>query len=124
MIIADTSIWVDHLRLGDDVLADLLLANQIAGHPYVIAELALGSIRDRDKFLAMIEGLPTVLPTPLPDLREHIEQHRLYRRGIGFVDVALVTICLSDPNLRLWTRDKRLASIALELQIAFSPQAD
>ncbi|WP_338034682.1 PIN domain-containing protein [Jiella avicenniae] len=123
MIIADTSVWVDHLRQGDDFLEDLLLANQIAAHPYVTAELALGSVRDRGAFLAMIEGLPTVAPTPLGEVRQRIERHRLYRRGIGFVDVALVAACLSNSSLRLWTRDKRLASVALELQIAYSPNA-
>ncbi len=102
------------------MLQELLLGNQIAAHPYVIAELALGSIRDREKFLALLDGLPVVLPVPLGDLRDQIELYKLFRRGIGFVDVALVAACLMNTSLRLWTRDKRLATVASELQVAFS----
>ena len=41
LILADTSVWVDHLRAGDATLERRLHANEIACHPYVVAEVAL-----------------------------------------------------------------------------------
>jgi predicted nucleic acid-binding protein len=42
MILMDTSVWVDHVRRSDAVLAAALNANVVAIHPFVIGELACG----------------------------------------------------------------------------------
>jgi predicted nucleic acid-binding protein len=47
LILADTSVWIDHLRSSNRDLQQLLNQGQVAIHPFVIAELALGSLRER-----------------------------------------------------------------------------
>jgi predicted nucleic acid-binding protein len=42
VILADTSVWVDHLRHANARMASLLKEGEIAGHTFVIEELALG----------------------------------------------------------------------------------
>ena len=49
MILVDTSIWVDHLRVGDRTLVHLLSRAQVLAHPWVTGEIALGRLTDRDK---------------------------------------------------------------------------
>ena len=58
MILADTSVWVDHLRAGDKALAALLDAGMVLAHPFVIGELALGNLRPREIVLKSLTDLP------------------------------------------------------------------
>lgn len=58
MILVDTSIWIDHLRAGDDLLAKLLNAGRVLTHPLVIGELALGEMRQRGAILDALSNLP------------------------------------------------------------------
>ena len=60
MILVDTSIWIDFLRVGNDKLAGLLNANQVLTHPFIIGELACGNLRNRTEVLALLAGLPRV----------------------------------------------------------------
>ena len=39
-ILADRSVWVEHLRASDETLAALLDENLVVAHPFVIGELA------------------------------------------------------------------------------------
>lgn len=115
MILADTSVWVDHLRAGDEGLSALLKAGRVVCHPFVVAEVALGSLRDRTTVLGLLDGLPP-LPVVAPsEVRALIEARRLYGRGIGFVDVSLLASCLLVPGTSLWTRDRRLEAAAASL---------
>ncbi len=117
MILADTSIWVDHLRSGDAELERLLRANAVACHPLVVAEIALGSLKSRGKVLGFLDGLAS-LPVAEPDeVRRMLETRRLYGRGIGYVDAALLASCLLAPGTRLWTRDRRLQAVATEMGV-------
>ena len=60
LILADTSVWVDHLRRNHPQMANLLLAGQIVMHPFIVAEIALGSLRNRPKILAEMDALRSV----------------------------------------------------------------
>jgi predicted nucleic acid-binding protein len=40
MILVDTSVWIEHLRVGSDRLKTLLLDEQVFCHPFVVGELA------------------------------------------------------------------------------------
>ena len=57
MILADTSVWIDHLRDGNEAFARLLGAEQILTHPFVIGELALGHLEPRDLILRYLHNL-------------------------------------------------------------------
>lgn len=84
-------------------------------HPFVAAEIALGSVRDRRKNLAMIDDLREVNVAELDEIRQMIETHSLYSKGLGLTDVHLIASCLMSVGVQLWTRDKALATVAKSL---------
>lgn len=117
VILADTSVWIDHLRNNNEKLADALIAESIVCHPFVVAEIALGSLRDRNLVLGLLDGL-TSLPVVTPaEVRAMVEARSLYSRGIGYVDASLIASCLVVPGTTLWTRDRKLAAIATDLDL-------
>lgn len=115
MILADTSVWVDHLRSVNRELQELLEQGQIVIHPLVIAELALGSLRERAKTLALLDLLPQIKVAQMNEVRLTIEARRLYGLGIGLIDAHLVASILINPSTLLWTRDRRLRKVAESL---------
>jgi len=120
LILADTSIWIDHFRSGDKEMRQRLHRGEIAIHPFVIAELSLGSLKDRHKTLALLDQLPQVRVAQTGEVRVAIEARRLYRVGIGFVDVHLLASVFLDSSLVLWTRDRNLRLVAEALGIPTS----
>lgn len=108
MILADTSVWVDHFRKRDAELYRQLRRDNIAMHPFVAAELALGNLPDRRKTMAYLDLLPMARVAQASEVRSMIEARTLYRRGIGFVDAHLIASVLITPHTVLWSRDKRL----------------
>ena len=86
-------------------------------HPFIVAKLALGSLRDREQTLGMLERLPQVRVAQLSEVRRMIELHSLFSRGIGLTDAHLMASTLITPSTQLWTRDKRLLGIAQALGV-------
>lgn len=117
MILADTSVWVDHLRSRDSEMDNQLGKGQIAMHPFIVAEVALGSLRSRRRILEGMDTLLEVRVAELSEVRHMIEAHSLYSRGIGLTDAHLVASCLLTPGMRLWTRDGALLRVAQTLGI-------
>lgn len=117
MILADTSVWVDHLRSRDSEMENLLGRGQIAMHPYIVAEIALGSLRNRRQRLEDLESLLALPIAQLSEVRHMIEAHSLYSRGIGLTDAHLIASCLLTPGTQLWTRDGALLKVAQTLGI-------
>jgi len=118
LILADTSIWIDHLRSGNRELRKHLNHGNIVIHPFIIAELALGSVKERTKTLALLDLLPQVrVVAQVSEVRLTIEARRLYNRGIGLIDAHLVASVFINPSTVLWTRDKRLRKVAEGLGI-------
>jgi hypothetical protein len=122
LILADTSIWIDHfrsgsLRSGNKELRKHLNEGQIVIHPAIIAELALGSLEERTKTLALLDLLPQVRVAQLSEVRRMIEARRLDSLGIGLIDAQLIASVFINPPTVLWTRDKRLRKAAEGLGI-------
>ena len=117
MILADTSIWIDHLRSGNRQLRTLLDQGQIAIHPFIIAEIALGSLRERAKTVVLLDLLPQVRVARLSEVRLLIEARRLYSLGVGLTDAYLIASAFINSPTLLWTRDKRLRKAAEGLGI-------
>jgi hypothetical protein len=117
MILVDTSVWIDHLRRPEAKLQDLLQNDEIATHPLVRLELALGSIADREKVLNDMSLLVQAPVVRTDELFALVELRRLHRRGIGVTDLHLAASALFDRSLSIWTRDRRLGDIADELGI-------
>ena len=90
---------------------------QIVIHPFIIAELALGSLKERTKTLALLDLLPQVRVAQLSELRLMIEARCLYSLGIGLTDAHLIASAFIDAPTLLWTRDKGLRKAAETLGI-------
>lgn len=61
MILADTSIWIDHFRHVDAELRRIIEGDLLLCHPAVIGELALGSLRDRGSVIAFLAAQRAVV---------------------------------------------------------------
>ena len=118
MILVDTSVWIDHLRQKDDHLVITLLAGHVLIHPWVIGEIACGSLKDREQVLDLLRSLPLCSVALEDEVLLFIEQNKLMARGIGYVDVHLLA-STKLSGATLWTRDKRLLIIAKEMNIAY-----
>lgn len=121
MILVDTSIWVDHLRVGQPVLARLLEQGRVLAHPWVTGEIALGSLSQRQQVLGLLGGLPQAEVASASEVATFIEHHRLYGIGIGYVDVQLLAATRLTADARLWTKDTRLAAAAARLELVADP---
>jgi predicted nucleic acid-binding protein len=117
VILADSTIWIDLFRGRNLEMQRLLEDEKIVMHPFVAAELALGSLKDRRKTLAYLDRLPQVQVADLGEVRSMIEAHALYSKGIGLVDAHLIASCLLTPGTQLWTRDTRLAGVVESLGV-------
>jgi predicted nucleic acid-binding protein len=117
-VLADTSVWVGHLRAGDATLSALLDENLVLVHPFVIGELACGNLRNRTELLALLGELPHATGATQAEALLFIENHRLMGRGIGYVDAHLLASVALLGDARLWTLDRRLAKVASELGVA------
>jgi predicted nucleic acid-binding protein len=117
MILADTTIWVDHFHNKERRLRDLLNDEQIVMHPYVASELALGSLPNRLQTLKRLDELIQLHVVPLRDVRDMIEARKLYAKGIGLTDAQLLASCLKTSGTQLWTADERLRKVAVSLDI-------
>ena len=118
MILVDTSVWIDHLRAGDDALAELLDQGKVLAHPFVIGELALGKLTKRNIILGTLRDLPQAAVATDDEVLQFIERHELFGHGIGYVDAHLLAALRLTGGASLWTRDKRLCSAAHHAQIA------
>lgn len=119
MILADTSVWVQHFRQGEPRLVDCLMQSEVVIHPYIIGELALGSISDRRRTLADLSLLPSVSSVETEEILSFIEARRLFSLGLGYVDVNLLAATILNQDVRLWTFDRRLADAAKKIGIAY-----
>lgn len=119
MILVDTSVWIDFLagRPAAAELKALLLANEVACHPAVRGEVALGSLADRGRVLMLLAALPRAAAVDDERVMALIAQARLHSTGIGWVDAHLLA-CAKHERLPLWTHDQRLERAARHLGVA------
>jgi predicted nucleic acid-binding protein len=116
VILVDTSIWVNHLRRRDAVLAAHLEAGEILCHPYVIGEIGLGLLKQRREVLELLAALPSALVVSHHEAMVFVEQRRLAGLGVGWVDVHLAASAVVS-HAKLWTADRRLAEVARVLRL-------
>ena len=115
-LLVDTSVWVDHLRKDDTLLAEALTEHRVAMHPHILGEIALGSLKNRRTLLSLLENLPQV-PTATDREVQTLIERRRFGRGIGYVDAHLLASASLAPGLAIWTRDKRLMGVADDLSL-------
>jgi predicted nucleic acid-binding protein len=118
VVLADTSVWVGHLRDGNPALARLLESGEILMHPMVVGELAMGKLDPRRDILDGLRHLPPAAVATDGEVLAFIETHRLAGTGLGLVDAHLLASArLSDSVL--WTFDAVLRRMAHGLGVAF-----
>ena len=116
MILADTSVWIEHLRKGSARLRSLLNNDEVLCHPSVVGELACGTLRNRQEILSTMRALPEARVAEQEEVLRFLEAHGLYGRGLGWVDAHLLASTLLT-GCTLWTLDKPLRSVAAALRL-------
>ena len=120
MILADTSVWIDHFRQPLPHLEALITEGTLCNHPFVTGELVVGAIHIRHRLIAALRTLPAIEQVGEAQFYGFIEHHRLNGLGLGFVDLHLLAAAKAAPGVLLWTRDKRLANQADVLGLGYS----
>ncbi len=114
MILVDTSIWVDHFRNGNSELKGLLYENKVLVHPFIIGELACGSMKNRLEIFNLLNELPFCSIAADSEVLSLIEPKKLYGKGIGFIDAHLIASALIS-KVHFLTKDKSLQGVFLSL---------
>ena len=118
MILVDTSVWISHLHDGNSCLKELLNNGDVLCHLFIIGELACGNIKNRNEILSLLKSLPMARAVEHDEVLKFIEDRKLARRGLGYIDVHLLASAILSDSL-IWSLDKKLSNIALELNIDF-----
>jgi predicted nucleic acid-binding protein len=114
MVLADTSVWIQHFRRGEPALADHLSEGLVLMHPFVSGELACGNLKSRAAILSDLNTLPAAQLASHAEVLQLNEDRCLWGRGLGWIDMHLLASALLS-RCGLWTLDKKLAAVAREL---------
>lgn len=121
-ILIDTNIWIEHFKSENKEVSALLEAGRAVMHPFIVAELALGGLRDRMMTLASLEFIPELPVAELHEVRQLIEVRKLYTQGIGLVDAHLIaSLIIVQTPAALWTDDEGLTRVAQKLGFLATP---
>lgn len=118
MILADSSVWIGHLRSTDETLLKLLYNEEVLCHPAVVGELAAGNLANRRNFLSQLSHLPAAVPASHQEVLTLIDKNQIFGIGVGYLDLHLLASTRLTPGARLWTRDRRLHHAAQTLDLA------
>jgi len=116
VILVDTSVWIDHFRVGSLSLSKLLHEEEVLTHPFIIGELSCGIVRNRSEILMLLQALPEARVAGHEEVLKFVEAQRLFGRGVGWIDAHLLAAALLSAAT-LWTLDKRLAHVATILNV-------
>lgn len=117
MVLVDTSVWTEHFRSGDVGLDALLSDGQMVCHPCIVGELACGNLKNRSVILSLLQELPMAVRAEDAEILQCIEHHRLMGKGLGYIDMHLLMSAILT-RIPLWTLDRRLREVTLELGLA------
>ena len=121
-ILIDTNIWIEHFKSESKEVSSLLEAGRVVMHPFIVAELALGGLRDRKVALASLDLLPELPLADLHEVRQLIEVRKLYTEGIGLVDAHLIaSLIIVQTPTEIWTDDEGLSRVARKLGFLAAP---
>lgn len=118
MVLADTSIWIDHFRRRDLQLAKFLEQGDVAMHPFIVGELLLGHVPGIAEMLDDLNTLPKAIVASPDEVLKFISDRKLLGSGIGYVEAHLLAAAALTPETLVWTRDKRLHAAAQSLSLA------
>jgi predicted nucleic acid-binding protein len=113
-VLVDTSVWIDHFRRSNAQLERLLDEGRVSTHPFVIGELACGSLARRSEVLQLMAALPSAAMATHDEVIAFVDHQRLHGTGLGWIDAHLLASARLARQA-LWTVDKRLRAAALRL---------
>jgi len=87
-------------------------------HPLVLGEIACGHLPKRRETLHSLKRLPQAETVTDAEALHFLETHSIHGRSIGYLDVHLLASAAVMTGIRLWTRDKRLHTVASKLELA------
>ncbi len=117
-MLVDTSVWIDHFRRGNTGLANCLQTGDVQSHPFIVGELACGTLKRRAEILSLLSSLPQVDQADHGEVLSLVDSKRLSGRGLGWVDAHLLASAMLSGT-KMWTLDKRLAEQARTLSVLF-----
>ena len=117
MVLVDTSVWVTHLRKGTPGLETLLNKGEVLCHPFIIGELACGTLKNRTEILSLLQALPKSIQAGHEEAMQFLENYRLMGRGLGYIDIHLLASALLT-NVPVWTLDRQLSEISSKIGLA------
>ena len=89
-------------------------------HPFVLGEFARGKLKNRGEVLWLLGELPGAPMATELEALNLIEQRVLAGRGIGYIDVHRLASVALAQTARLWTRDRPLAAVAVDLRLGYA----
>lgn len=117
MILVDTSVWIDHIRRPNSRLIELLDAQQVCVHPWVVGELACGNLANRANMLYLLRSQPQIPVASDDEVLFFIEKHGIAGKGIGYIDMHLLAAA-ALVDVKIWTHDRRLREVAALLGLS------
>lgn len=120
-VLVDTSVWVNHFRQHNDMLAHMLYLDLVLAHPLILGEIACGSPPNRTRTLFDLKNLRQTRQASIQEVMDFIERESLFGLGCGLVDMLLLASTLMTPEAELWTLDKRLSAMAERFGVMHRP---
>lgn len=114
--LVDTSVWVQHLRKGNNELRSLLDNGDVLCHPFIIGEIACGTMKNRVEVLELLRSLPEALVADHAEVMQFLHDKELSGRGLGWIDLHLLASA-SLSRATLWTVDRALQRAVDQIQI-------
>ena len=115
MTLVDTSVWIDHRRYDSADLRKLLEGGEVLCHPFIIGELACGSMVNRAQVLELLSSLPAAPVADHSEVMHFLTDRRLYGKRLGWIDLHLLASA-SLAKAILWTKDRALKEATLRLR--------
>lgn len=108
---------MDHFRRSNKRLGQLLVDGEVLCHPFVVGELACGSLTGRAEVLSLLETLPEAPVAEHAEVLRLIDTRRLHGKGLGWIDMHLIASAVLS-RAQLWTLDKPLSRVAVAMGVA------
>jgi predicted nucleic acid-binding protein len=118
VILVDSSVWIAHFDTPNGSLNELLRMDQAGMHPFVLGEIALGYMRNRESIMSELRELPPLIVVDNEEVLDFIMQNRLSGLGVGYVDAHLLISTAATAGCSIWTFDQRLRRAAQKLSLS------
>jgi predicted nucleic acid-binding protein len=116
IFLVDSSVWIQHFRNSLPALRDLLSEGLVLTHPFVIGEIACGSLKNRKRVLENLSELPAAVPATNEEVMRLLDDKGLWGKGLGWIDLHLLASSLLS-GCQLWTLDAALGAAAASLKV-------